>query len=442
MSGRILREARAQQAELDEEAAPPAAAALAAGGARGLVAAAAKGLRDSDSDEDDDFSGAWVRLSVAALAGNACYAARLPACCARPRRQPPPAPWQQRSPARLVLPAAPPPADGYAPSEGGYEWEDEIEVSPEDEAALAAFMAPDAGARPAPGTPACPLACLQAARAPDRRPLCWHGARRCRRRSRRHPLSPRPAPPRCAPIPSTPQPTTGSARWRTWCWTRSGRSRRRRGWQRCPGARGRGCCVGVRAGCVRVCRSCVPQAWVGPAPGSSWGVRGSADAVPCAACTASRSPCVRQGQPRSAGRLPTTPKWRTATAEPRAARAPTGRAAPPPRRRARAPPTSRSHPASIHACTLPPRGCLQPRPEPPALTPAAAAFRCQHLPHCLLPAPAPTRPRVPPPQGGRGGRAPDPWRPGPQGGGGVPGRGQGAVPLHRRQGAGRPPRGG
>lgn len=56
MTNRILKEARAQQEELDAEAQPAAAAALAASGARGLVAAAAKGLRDSDSE--DEFSGA------------------------------------------------------------------------------------------------------------------------------------------------------------------------------------------------------------------------------------------------------------------------------------------------------------------------------------------------------------------------------------------------
>lgn len=88
MTNRILKEARAQQEELEAEAVPAAAAALAASGARGLVAAAAKGLRDSDSE--DEFS------------------------------------------------------DGGYASDDAYEYDEEIEVSPEDEAALAAFMAPGA----------------------------------------------------------------------------------------------------------------------------------------------------------------------------------------------------------------------------------------------------------------------------------------------------------
>ncbi len=90
MTNRILKEARAQQEELEAEAAPAAAAALAAGGARGLVAAAAKGLRDSDSE--DEFSGAsWLGCTVFSAAGcfegvdahacsyQPCHGRRLPA---------------------------------------------------------------------------------------------------------------------------------------------------------------------------------------------------------------------------------------------------------------------------------------------------------------------------------------------------------------------------
>lgn len=58
MSRRILREAREQQEELDAEAAP-AVAAIKLGAGQGLVAAAAKGLQDSDSE--DDLSGGWER---------------------------------------------------------------------------------------------------------------------------------------------------------------------------------------------------------------------------------------------------------------------------------------------------------------------------------------------------------------------------------------------
>lgn len=82
MTQRILKQARSQQEEVDADDAP---AALQLGAGRGVVVAAAKGLQDSDSD--DDFS------------------------------------------------------DGGG---SGYEFDEEIEVSAEDEAALAAFMAPGA----------------------------------------------------------------------------------------------------------------------------------------------------------------------------------------------------------------------------------------------------------------------------------------------------------
>ncbi|KAL4458621.1 hypothetical protein ABPG75_013486 [Micractinium tetrahymenae] len=85
MTARILKQARSQQEELDAEEVPAGAAALQLAGSRGVVAAAAKGLQDSDSE--DDFS------------------------------------------------------DGGG---SAYEYDEEIEVSPEDEAALAAFMAPEA----------------------------------------------------------------------------------------------------------------------------------------------------------------------------------------------------------------------------------------------------------------------------------------------------------
>ncbi|EFN54310.1 hypothetical protein CHLNCDRAFT_135512 [Chlorella variabilis] len=84
MTRRILREARTQQEEVDADESP-AAVALQLGASRGLVAAAAKGLQDSDSEDDFSDGGGSV-----------------------------------------------------------YEYDEEIEVSPEDEAALAAFMAPDA----------------------------------------------------------------------------------------------------------------------------------------------------------------------------------------------------------------------------------------------------------------------------------------------------------
>ncbi|KAL4429375.1 hypothetical protein ABPG77_005149 [Micractinium sp. CCAP 211/92] len=85
MTARILKQARSQQEELDAEEMPAGAAALQLAGSRGVVAAAAKGLQDSDSDDDFSDGGGSV-----------------------------------------------------------YEFDEEIEVSPEDEAALAAFMAPDA----------------------------------------------------------------------------------------------------------------------------------------------------------------------------------------------------------------------------------------------------------------------------------------------------------
>lgn len=85
MTARILKQARSQQEELDAEEMPAGAAALQLAGSRGVVAAAAKGLQDSDSDDDFSDGGGSV-----------------------------------------------------------YEYDEEIEVSPEDEAALAAFMAPDA----------------------------------------------------------------------------------------------------------------------------------------------------------------------------------------------------------------------------------------------------------------------------------------------------------
>lgn len=84
MTGRILKQARAQQEELDAEAAPAAAAALAASGARGLVAAAAKGLQDSD----DDFSGtclAW-RNGLPRRAGGWAVRKAVPAAWAHARR--------------------------------------------------------------------------------------------------------------------------------------------------------------------------------------------------------------------------------------------------------------------------------------------------------------------------------------------------------------------
>lgn len=130
LSGRILREARAQQEELDAEAVPAVAAALAGAGGRGLVAAAAKGLRDSDSDDDDDFSGAALARGCGLWGGvawaTAASAHLNPSITSLSRSCRPPRP----------------PADGSQ----GYEYEEEIEVSPEDEAALAAFMAPDADA--------------------------------------------------------------------------------------------------------------------------------------------------------------------------------------------------------------------------------------------------------------------------------------------------------
>ncbi|PSC71236.1 Bystin [Micractinium conductrix] len=83
MTARILKQARSQQEEIDAEDAPAGAAALQLAGRRGVVAAAAKGLQgDSESEEE----------------------------------------W----------------------SDDGYEFDEEIEVSAEDEAALAAFMAPGA----------------------------------------------------------------------------------------------------------------------------------------------------------------------------------------------------------------------------------------------------------------------------------------------------------
>ncbi|KAI3435957.1 hypothetical protein D9Q98_002015 [Chlorella vulgaris] len=85
LSSRILREARSQQDEVDADDAPPAAAALQLKANRGLVEAAAKGLQESDSEDELSDGGGSV-----------------------------------------------------------YEFDDEIEVSPEDEAALAAFLAPGA----------------------------------------------------------------------------------------------------------------------------------------------------------------------------------------------------------------------------------------------------------------------------------------------------------
>lgn len=85
MTARILKEARSQREEVDAEDVPAGAAALQLAGSRGVVAAAAKGLQDSDSDDDFSDGGGSV-----------------------------------------------------------YEYDEEIEVSAEDEAALAAFMAPGA----------------------------------------------------------------------------------------------------------------------------------------------------------------------------------------------------------------------------------------------------------------------------------------------------------
>lgn len=176
MSGRILREARAQQAELDEEAVPAAAAALAAGGARGLVAAAAKGLRDSDSEDDEDaFSGAAGRRSRVSGPGRRMTPSAHRVLC-----------W-------TCAPGAAKPAG----------------------MALGVTL-------PFPPIPARPQTALRMGRRTTGR-RGW----RCRPRTRR----------RWRPSWPPTLTRTGSARWPTWCWTRFGRSRRRRGWQRCPGAR-------------------------------------------------------------------------------------------------------------------------------------------------------------------------------------------------------------
>lgn len=47
-------------------------------------------------------------------------------------------------PSMLLPPPCSPTADGGYASDDAYEYDEEIEVSPEDEAALAAFMAPGA----------------------------------------------------------------------------------------------------------------------------------------------------------------------------------------------------------------------------------------------------------------------------------------------------------
>lgn len=232
MSGRILRQAREQREEVDADDAPPAAAVLAASGAGGLVAAAAKGLRDSDSE--DELSGApgWQQWQRWGRGARGQTGPPLSLCCMhscipllRPFGQAPPTPHP---------PTPPHAADGYA-SEGGYEFEEEIEVSPEDEAALAAFMAPDAGAsgsRSRGGLCDCRAARQGAAAAGWGNPTagkpppgypCTHFARVL--------------PPLLNPNhPDFMQTTTGNERWQTWCSTRFGRSRQRQGWRRCPGA--------------------------------------------------------------------------------------------------------------------------------------------------------------------------------------------------------------